>query len=126
MTELEKKMIRLLAKMKEYVRHTDECYYHPDCSCGAASILQEVDDIIKKEKESHKLTEQQKELILYFLDGADRIQKKMGWTLEEFRAAALDAHIEQCPFCKMWCESSDLIAVELPCMWKCDNCKDTK
>lgn len=109
MTELQKRMIRLLTEMKAYVRHTDECYQHPDCSCGLSSLLQEVDDIIKEEKGNYKLTNEQRELVLSFLDGADRIQSKMGWTLEEFRVAALAAQIGQCPFCKTWCDDDDLI-----------------
>jgi hypothetical protein len=56
-----------------------------------------------------QLTPEQADTLTTCADGVTRVCEEMHWTLAQLQEAALNSNIEQCPGCRWWCESIELI-----------------
>ena len=74
-------------------------------------------------KKKIELTNEDVDDLTSYADGAWRIQRKYNIDIGELAEAALDKNVEQCPGCRWWCESGELVDDNGEPDGKCDNCR---
>jgi hypothetical protein len=70
------------------------------------------------------LTDKEVDTLTSFADGQQRIQRERRINLSELLNLALDVGVEQCPGCKWWAESGEMIPDgSEDTDGKCSNCR---
>lgn len=57
-----------------------------------------------------------------YADGFFKVMRETGLNSEELEEKLLDLNAEQCPSCRWWCESHELVPNDEP-DGHCDNCR---
>lgn len=124
MTSLLDRISDMVRKSAAHVRHSETCpCSNPSkCTCGVSDLLQDMAGLVEEIKDSYKLTEDHKNLLISYLDGPSKVMTQTGWTIDEFNAAVSEAHLGQCPNCKIWCDDDDLIS-EGEYDGRCNKCR---
>jgi hypothetical protein len=64
------------------------------------------------------------EVVVGYADGFERAIAAFGLPPAELKEALLDANIEQCPSCKWWVDSFELLTDDDVIDGHCDNCRN--
>ena len=65
-----------------------------------------------KRKQIPPLTDSQLDTLTSYPDGDLKVRRELNITHLQLTELALNANIEQCPSCKWWCESGELIPTD--------------